>query len=276
MYHYTYKITNLINNKIYYGVRSCKCLPEKDIKYLGSGIAIKNAYKKYGIENFNKKVDEVFESRDEANLYEAEIVDEEWIERKDTYNLKIGGLNGCGYKHTEEVKIKIGQASLGNSYALGYNHTEDAKMKIRQASLGKSYGLGYKHTEDAKMKISTAMKGEKNPMYGKKHTQRVRDIISKKNTGFKMTEEQLSKMPQANKGENSCIYGKKHSKESIEKMANIKCKRNYIITTPTGDEIITNNLKQFCRENNLDDGHMYKVLRGKRKHHKKYTVKFKQ
>ena len=89
MYHYTYQITNLINNKIYYGVRSSKCTPEMDIKYSGSGIVIKLAIKKYGIEKFIKEIDKTFETRDEANLYEAVIVNEEWVESKDNYNLHL-------------------------------------------------------------------------------------------------------------------------------------------------------------------------------------------
>lgn len=33
--HYTYKITNVITNEYYVGVRSCKCKIEED-KYMGS------------------------------------------------------------------------------------------------------------------------------------------------------------------------------------------------------------------------------------------------
>lgn len=51
---YIYKITNLINGKIYIGKRVRET--KKDIKnYYGSGIAIKNAIIKYGIENFKKR-----------------------------------------------------------------------------------------------------------------------------------------------------------------------------------------------------------------------------
>ena len=35
MYHYTYEIT-YTNNTKYIGVRSSKCLPENDTKYIGS------------------------------------------------------------------------------------------------------------------------------------------------------------------------------------------------------------------------------------------------
>lgn len=46
-----YKTTNLVNEKFYVG---------KDIKnnpnYLGSGLILKNAINKYGIENFKKEI----------------------------------------------------------------------------------------------------------------------------------------------------------------------------------------------------------------------------
>lgn len=55
-----YKVTNLINGKIYIG-RDLRNNP----KYLGGGIAIKSAHKKYGRENFVK---EILEYVDEDRL----------------------------------------------------------------------------------------------------------------------------------------------------------------------------------------------------------------
>src|SRR5574344_247572 len=56
--HYIYKITNLINGKNYIGQRICpeNKIPETDTKYMGSGIKIKNAEKKYGLDNFEKTI----------------------------------------------------------------------------------------------------------------------------------------------------------------------------------------------------------------------------
>lgn len=45
------------------------------------------------------------------------------------------------------------------------------------------------------------------------------------------------------------------------------------ITTPTGEIIQTDNLKQFCIENNLKENMIYRVGRGERNHHKGYKVK---
>ena len=52
-YHYFYKITNLINEHYYYGIHSTNNLNDG---YMGSGVRLNKAYKKYGIENFTKTV----------------------------------------------------------------------------------------------------------------------------------------------------------------------------------------------------------------------------
>ena len=62
--------------------------------YMGSGLRIKRAIKKYGIENFEKTI--LFECRsiEEMNAKEAEIVNEDFIARDDVYNIELGGIGG--------------------------------------------------------------------------------------------------------------------------------------------------------------------------------------
>ncbi|UQJ95484.1 homing endonuclease [Klebsiella phage CPRSB] len=48
MKHIIYKITNLVNNKIYVGAHSTEDINDS---YMGSGIVVKKAQKKYGMNN---------------------------------------------------------------------------------------------------------------------------------------------------------------------------------------------------------------------------------
>lgn len=88
---YLYQITNLVNGKIYIGVHQTKCIVDR---YMGSGTVLKEAFKKYGRKNFEKTILEFFGTTAEMYAREAEIVDEEFIKRDDTYNIKIGGKGG--------------------------------------------------------------------------------------------------------------------------------------------------------------------------------------
>ena len=83
-YFTVYKITNKINDKYYIGKHQTKDL---DDDYFGSGKLIKAAIKKYGIENFKKEILFVFETEDEMNAKEAELVTEELIASGSVYNL---------------------------------------------------------------------------------------------------------------------------------------------------------------------------------------------
>ncbi len=47
----------------------------------------------------------------------------------------------------------------------------------------------------------------------------------------------------------------------------------WIFIDPEGNEHSVSNFKRFCQEHNLDDSRMYDTYNGKRKHHKKWTVK---
>lgn len=166
MNHYVYKITNKINNKIYVGVRSCVEDPKNDA-YMGSGVAIMRAHKKYGMDNFSKEIIQIFDSREEANEAEASIVTMEFCLREDTYNLKEGGLNGF---YTEEVKQKMSENRMGIvSWNKGVNHTQETRDKISNTRLERkieSPFKGRKHTPEsiAKLKNKTVSEDVKNKM----------------------------------------------------------------------------------------------------------------
>lgn len=255
MYHYTYQITNLINNKIYYGVHSTECLPKEDNKYWGSGVIIKRAINKYGIENFSKEIDKLFETRDEANLYEAEIVNLEFVEREDTYNLQTGGMNGYGWKMSQESKDKISNTLKGRCTSigmLGRKHTEETIRKMSEVKIGK------KCSQEAKDKISNTLKGR--PL-----TEETKIKMSESRKGKKHSDEWKKNISIA-------LRGRKISKESIRKIILIKSK-NYIATSPLGNEYFVKSLREFCIYHNLNRGHMSSVANGNKNSHKGWKCK---
>jgi len=88
IFHIIYKTTNIKNNKYYYGVHSTENLEDG---YLGSGNGLKNAIKKYGIENFKKEIISFFNDRSEALIFESKLVSIEMIKNPMCYNSTIGG-----------------------------------------------------------------------------------------------------------------------------------------------------------------------------------------
>ena len=88
IYHYFYKITNKINGNFYFGIHSTKNLNDG---YMGSGTILHRAYKKYGIDSFEKEIIAFFDNREDASKYEAEIVNNSFIENSSCYNIRLGG-----------------------------------------------------------------------------------------------------------------------------------------------------------------------------------------
>jgi hypothetical protein len=166
-----YLVTNLVNNKKYIGMDSINCP-----YYLGSGLYIKKAIKKYGRENFKKEILQVCSSKKE--LIEAEKY---WIDfydavsNKKFYNIREGGQGGDirYYMNNDEIiqwkknisiskigirkgvplseKNKIGiSESLKLFYKnnispnMGRNQSEETKTKIRNALVGREFSEEHK------------------------------------------------------------------------------------------------------------------------------------
>jgi len=168
-----YKTTNGINGKIYIG-----CHQTEDIydNYMGSGKILKRAIKKYGIENFTKEILECFDDPDDMFSMESKVVNEDFVKRADTYNIKTGGYGGWTYlnsgsdKHIERCR-KAGKKTYEKGLKL-WNESNDHEIKKQRSIYAGNTFRGRKHTEESKKKISESQKkhdriGDKNPMYGK-------------------------------------------------------------------------------------------------------------
>lgn len=70
--------------------------------------------------------------------------------------------------------------------------------------------------------------------------------------------------------------GRKQTLEHVEKRKNSTKityqGKLYLVSTPEGELVKIQNLTRFCKENSLSVDNMRSVLKGKRKHHKGYSV----
>jgi hypothetical protein len=110
---YVYETTNLINGKKYIGVSVTKLNSDN---YLGSGILLKRAIKKYGVNSFTKVILKTFELEEDARNYEKELIEKlNAIDDKNYYNLVAGGYGGGVRNHpvTDETRKKISESHKG-------------------------------------------------------------------------------------------------------------------------------------------------------------------
>lgn len=222
MLYLIYKTTNLINNKIYIGKHKTDNI---DDDYLGSGTYFNNAVKKYGRENFQREILFECKSEEEMNQKEFEIVNQDFVNRSDTYNLKVGGDGGFDFINHNNLarkgpislwkKIKSNPKRLSEylKYLKNINKKyreslteEDKKQLSQMISKGlkeyykthKSVWIGYHHKESTRKILSNKMKnnpkiiGNNNGMYGKRFIHNIEtkktEIISKNDPlpiGFK-------------------------------------------------------------------------------------------
>lgn len=149
---------------------------------MGSGKLLKKAKQKYGIENFEKFLIQYCYSKEESDKAERFWIAEYRRRGKAEYNIADGGQGG-GYKghhHSEETRQKISNAlkeafkseevrkKLSKSQK-GKHFSEEHKQNLSESLKGKN--KGNHHSDEAKRKISEAMKGDKNPFYGRSHSE---------------------------------------------------------------------------------------------------------
>ena len=100
-FHFVYKTVCKVNGKYYIGKHSTDNLNDG---YLGSGILLKNALKKYGKDQFDREI--ICFCRDEQEVYakEHEIVTQEVVNDPMSYNLRQGGEGSQKIYSEEEAK----------------------------------------------------------------------------------------------------------------------------------------------------------------------------
>lgn len=201
-----YLITNIKNKKQYVGITKFS-IEERFLQHTKRGFILTEAIQKYGSQNFSIELIEEVESAERAYELEIYYIREYNTKAPNGYNLTDGGDGIFGWEPTEEYRkqcsIRTKELHKDKKVGMyGKNHSEDTKKKMSDImkEKDKSWLLGRKHNDETKEKISNSHKGkvlsdltkkkisenhhdvsgEKNPMYGKKHSPETIEKIRKK------------------------------------------------------------------------------------------------
>ena len=143
------------------------------------------AIKKYGKDNFQKEVLFIFDTEEEMNQKEQELVTEELVNNPLCYNIMLGGEGGdtwtlSGKRHSNETKKKISERVRkhlkAESHEIRSNRQKDVWKRLKEnpdklkkinekraktIKDGIAKGIihrGHKLDEETRLKISKAMK----------------------------------------------------------------------------------------------------------------------
>jgi hypothetical protein len=141
-YYIVYKITNLINNKIYIGVHKTSNINDN---YMGSGLLIRRAIKKYGIENFKKDILHTFDNEKDMYKAESKLVNEDFL-KNNVYNLTFGGLGS--WNHVNKIISSDSRVQWGRKGGISTSKSKKYKNWLaisydRRVENARKMGLKY-------------------------------------------------------------------------------------------------------------------------------------
>lgn len=148
-YGYIYLTTNLVNGKMYVGMKSRSVFVPS---YFGSGVAIRRAVKKYGKGNFSVGVLSWEASLPALNSAEVAAISEfrRLYGEKRMYNIEIGGRGGAkGQKRSKKARQRMSLAHIGqvvpeevrqkiSGTMKGRPMSENNAVALRAVNLGKT------------------------------------------------------------------------------------------------------------------------------------------
>lgn len=149
-----YKYTNKINGKVYIGQTIDEKQRKKDHKRLKGDSYFHRAIKKYGFENFDYEVVFFTISSDPDRLkYLLDTMEKYFIKKYNSYgsggyNCTLGGEGSLGYKHSEEVKMKMSDLAKKRKPI-----SKETRRKLSESGKGRTV------SEETRKKISIGNKG---------------------------------------------------------------------------------------------------------------------
>lgn len=206
MSYFVYITTNLVNGKRYIGL----CSTGRK-NYLGSGVLLKKAIAKYGIENFKREILEICENKEDLRLAEIKWIEEFGaVESDQFYNLDKGG-HGGGEPNSNRVKE--------------YWSKLDSEQR----------------RERLKNWISYDKSGANNPMYGRKRSADIKKVWDSRTAEYRNAIRDKTKATklakgQDGRGEKNPMYGRSAVTENNLKWYNINGSNPIYVTEGTQPE----------------------------------------
>jgi len=251
-----YKITNIVNGKIYVGSavnihrrwlehKSFLNRSKHHSKYL------QNSFNKYGIDNLNF---EIIEECSKELLIERE---QYWINLLDSYNNGYNcsptAGNTLGVKHSNETRLKRSILNLGNDFHKGKKHSEETKKFMSEKFINKTYEdrYGIEKSNEIKNKMSENRKGENNPAYGR------RGLVTHGFSGKTHTNDVKLKLKEVNKNNK---YAKGVKILELDKNENIINQWDTIISCIKELNISRKIFNKILKEHNKSYNHI--LIRG--------------
>jgi len=218
-----YKITNILNNKIYIGqswnipsrfnshkLNSKKDETNKSIFYQDMN--------ELGLENFSFEILRSIKNSPITQIL-LDLLEKKFISEFNSnniaygYNLRNGGSRGL---HSEESKKKISKSHIGRKAS------QATLAKLRKSHLGHKQSLetiqkrieskkGYRHSEETKKKISESNTGKTYKTHSV--SEETKAILRKKNLGRKLSDETKKKISNAHLGKKPWNKGMKLSED---------------------------------------------------------------
>lgn len=133
-YGYVYRIRNKINGKTYVGQRKLS-LDKRWRQYMGSGVAVKAAIAKYGVDSFTKELVAYASAYDELNKIEVKLILEERAAGKAECNLHIG--SPVPYDPTQPFKNLTPEEKKAVFASIAEQTRERARLRYEEAVRGK-------------------------------------------------------------------------------------------------------------------------------------------
>jgi len=154
-----YKVTNIVNNKVYIGFDSRWPQRQKDHKKVSFNSNSKDynlyfhrAIRKYGKENFIWEI--IYQSKDgyhTLNIMEPYFIKEYDSFSKNGYNLSNGGRGTLGFKHSDETKenwSKTRKGSIPWNKGKTYNRTPNTEEHNQNLRKPKSVPRSEEHNKN--------------------------------------------------------------------------------------------------------------------------------